>query len=149
MVRLCNICPLCNLFQCTGLFVHNSNDIFQYAGDTRYAMLHLDRIKEDCRNMVTRNTTLWARDPLHSFPLPPQDIVDFLCLNDCSGHGQCSKGDFPLVAVHLTTSRMMMVANETVQVSVFARMAGLDPTALLTSWQGPGWPTSGTMACVM
>jgi len=67
------------------------NDVL-YAGDTRYAMLHLDQIKEDCRNMVTRNTSLWARDPLHSFPLPPQDIVDFLCLNDCSGHGQCSKG---------------------------------------------------------
>lgn len=67
------------------------NDVL-YAGDTRYAMLHLDRIKEDCRNMVTRNTTLWARDPLHAFPLPPQEIVDFLCLNDCSGHGQCSKG---------------------------------------------------------
>jgi len=67
------------------------NDVL-YAGDTRYAMLHLDRIKEDCRDSVTRNTSLWARDNIHSFPLPPQDIVDFLCLNDCSGHGQCSKG---------------------------------------------------------
>jgi len=67
------------------------NDVL-YAGDTRYAMLHLDQIKEDCRHTVTRNTSLWARDPVHSFPLPPQDIVDFLCLNDCSGHGQCSKG---------------------------------------------------------
>ena len=62
-------------------------------------MLHLDRIKEDCRDSVTRNTSLWARDNIHSFPLPPQDIVDFLCLNDCSGHGQCSKGEISVVAV--------------------------------------------------
>ena len=65
----------------------------QYAGDTRYAMLHLDRIKEDCREALTTNTSLWARDALHNFPVPPQDVVDFLCLNDCSGHGQCSSGE--------------------------------------------------------
>ena len=56
-------------------------------------MLHLDRIKEDCRQTVSSNTSLWARDARHQFPLPPQDIVDFLCLNDCSGHGQCSAGE--------------------------------------------------------
>ena len=56
-------------------------------------MLHLDRIKEDCREALTTNTSLWARDALHNFPVPPQDVVDFLCLNDCSGHGQCSSGE--------------------------------------------------------
>ena len=30
---------------------------------------------------------------LQDYPLPPSQLVDFLCLNDCSGHGQCSKGD--------------------------------------------------------
>ena len=44
---------------------------------------------------VSRNTSLWVMSPLHPDPLvllPPQEILDTLCLNDCSGSGQCSKG---------------------------------------------------------
>ena len=56
--------------------------------------MHLDRIKEDCRLAINTNTSLWARDSASGASLlPPRSIVDFLCVNDCSGHGQCSKGE--------------------------------------------------------
>ena len=45
-------------------------------------------------SQVSRNTSLWVMSPLHPDPLvllPPQEILDTLCLNDCSGSGQCSK----------------------------------------------------------
>lgn len=83
-----------NYQQLKKVFNDTTLKIFQYAGDTRYARLHLDRLKEDCRAAVTTNTSLWSVDATTSYPLPPQDIVDFLCLNDCSGHGQCSKGEW-------------------------------------------------------
>jgi len=66
-----------------------------YAGDSRAAQLHLDLHQETCRQRVSRNTSLWVMSPLHPDPLvllPPQEILDTLCLNDCSGNGQCSKG---------------------------------------------------------
>ena len=55
-------------------------------------MLQLDRVKEDCRDAVTRNTSLWVKESSDGQPLPPRQIVDTLCLNDCNSHGQCSSG---------------------------------------------------------
>ena len=80
----------------SGLLMYLSNlYLLQYAGDTRYARLHLDRIKADCLASVTRNTSLWVPAATeHAAPrLPPPDLVDFLCVNDCGGHGQCSRGE--------------------------------------------------------
>ena len=55
-------------------------------------MLHLDRIKEDCRESVTRNVSLWVAPSTNGIPGPPAQIVDALCINDCSAHGHCSAG---------------------------------------------------------
>lgn len=71
-----------------------SQDVM-FAGDSRAAQLQLDLLKETCRQAVTTNTSLWVTSPLHPGPsvaLPSQEILDTLCLNDCNGHGQCSKG---------------------------------------------------------
>ena len=52
----------------------------QYTGDSRYAMLHLDRVKEECWDSVSLNTSLWTRE--FAVPAPPIHIVDTLCSND-------------------------------------------------------------------
>ena len=59
--------------------------------------------------------------PLHPDPLvllPPQEILDTLCLNDCSGNGQCSKGLFLFLF-------FFRLNNFLVKVSVSVLLAGL------------------------
>ena len=107
-------------------------------------MLHLDRIKEDCRQTVSSNTSLWARDGVEQFPQPPQDIVDFLCLNDCSGHGHCSAGETPVFPGGQTGASSD--PPRVLQVSVSVLRAGRELTAVLTSLPAPGWQTSATTA---
>lgn len=70
----------------------NCRDDVLYAGNTRSALLHLTKIKADCRHSLMHNTSLWIMDDVKNKVLPPSRIMDLLCLNECSGHGQCSRG---------------------------------------------------------
>jgi len=70
----------------------NCRDDVLYAGDTRSVLLHLTKIKEDCRHSLMHNTSLWIMDDVKKKVLPPSTVMDLLCLNECSGHGQCSRG---------------------------------------------------------
>ena len=70
---------------------HCTRDVM-YTGDSRYALLQLDRMKEDCRDSVTRNTSLWVKESTSGRAMPPSSVVDTLCLNDCNNHGHCAAG---------------------------------------------------------
>lgn len=63
-----------------------------FTGNFRVATLHLERLKEECRESLFRNTSLWTLESGSSFLTPPRRIADALCLNDCSGNGICDRG---------------------------------------------------------
>lgn len=64
-----------------------------FTGNFRVATLHLERLKEECRESLFRNTSLWTLESGSSFLTPPRRIADALCLNDCSGNGICDRGN--------------------------------------------------------
>ncbi len=76
-----------------GSYVASCRGDLMHSGDSRVAALHLGRMAQDCRESVFRNTSMWTRDEVgQSFDLPKKRMVDGLCLNDCSGNGECDRG---------------------------------------------------------
>ena len=64
-----------------------------HSGDTRVAGIHLNAWKRQCRETLFRNASLWEREEVgRSYHVPPRDIADTLCVNDCSGNGICDRG---------------------------------------------------------
>ena len=74
--------------------------------------------------------------PLHPDPLvllPPQEILDTLCLNDCSGNGQCSKGVCLCAAGRAGADCGVSVAEVTFVLQPFQS----EPASKFVTTQGP------------
>ena len=94
MVNLTDLPPVCGRLSSCPTSPGSCAGVLQATGEKILSLKLLTNAK-NYGEQVSRNTSLWVMSPLHPDPLvllPPQEILDTLCLNDCSGSGQCSKG---------------------------------------------------------
>ena len=78
-VLLCKV-PSCLTMQVAG------------ALNVDFALSAIASITVECTIILERDITIWVEDSDGNPPGPPSDITDFLCLNGCSGHGDCVAG---------------------------------------------------------
>ncbi|XP_031549644.1 von Willebrand factor D and EGF domain-containing protein-like isoform X2 [Actinia tenebrosa] len=61
----------------------------QLTGDTSYAYSAFDYMKNECEELSLSNISLYTNDSKGEM-VPPVKILDNLCPNDCSNHGNCT-----------------------------------------------------------
>ena len=67
--------------------------MLQLTGDLTWAESHIAMVKESCRTELNRNIALWEKSNPTATPTLPVGVVNTLCLNDCSGKGDCREGE--------------------------------------------------------
>ncbi|QQP38900.1 Papilinlike, partial [Caligus rogercresseyi] len=58
-----------------------------HSGETWIPQVYVERLKSECRSSLFRNISLWERGS------PTTKITNSLCINDCSGNGECYLGN--------------------------------------------------------
>ncbi|CAB3381945.1 Hypothetical predicted protein [Cloeon dipterum] len=70
--------------------VECANDIHT-TNDSSWAAVALNNLKYDCKTEIYRNLSLW--EETHDGKIvPPSDLLSSLCINNCSGTGECKNG---------------------------------------------------------
>ncbi|XP_048577280.1 von Willebrand factor D and EGF domain-containing protein isoform X3 [Nematostella vectensis] len=59
-------------------------------GNAGFAVSALESLKSGCQDEAYNNLTLYTKDAEGNPSEPPADIVENLCPNECSNHGNCS-----------------------------------------------------------
>ena len=67
--------------------------LLKMTGDVTASSTHVDSIKQEGLSFVSRNLSLWQHDGDDEGPaVPPADIIEANCQNDCHDRGACVKG---------------------------------------------------------
>ncbi|XP_013411362.1 von Willebrand factor D and EGF domain-containing protein isoform X1 [Lingula anatina] len=62
------------------------------SGGTGWAFTAVENVKVSCEAELRRNTSLWIFDVKTNTTRLP-DVIDKICMNECSGHGICEGGE--------------------------------------------------------
>ena len=78
---------MCRAYVETRRYTDSCHSDLLFSGNSRIASLHLKNLKEDCRQVIQTDKSLFLK------PDDKEDIFDSLCLSSCSGHGACHGGN--------------------------------------------------------
>jgi hypothetical protein len=63
---------------------------FQLTGSTSWVEAVISTIQEKCRTEIENDENQWV--DTNGTPSLPANVVNNVCLNDCSGQGSCTDG---------------------------------------------------------
>ena len=68
--------------------------MLKMTGDVSASSTHVDSIKQQGLSFVSRNLTLWQHDEdeENATFVPPSNIIEANCQDDCHDRGECVKG---------------------------------------------------------
>ena len=52
----------------------------------------MEHLRWECRDQVFHNLSIWEPQLGRKYGSPPLNVLAALCVNDCSGHGECEHG---------------------------------------------------------
>ena len=64
-----------------------------------WAKAALDSLKLECLNEIDKDIDKWVPGGDDGNLIPPTEITDVLCDNDCSGRGKCKLGEYGVAKI--------------------------------------------------